>query len=1052
MRNRNSRLSLAVLLVAAMTAGACSCGGEESGDNRGKLSMPGVTPDPTGRAQYLLEFGPVALETSKRMEVEVTNIGSAALDFSRFDVPEPFRFEPSEPFSIGINQERIVTFVFSPREEKAFEEVASLRTSAGEVTFRLVGEGIEPAFTCEPMVIDFGRVEVNRVEERTFTCVNNTKLPTVVSTSELRGNHRDYFKLGANANNDTVVPPNGSITVTVTFENKAGAGARTADFTIYAGNAEIGIVSLRAESITDALEIDPSCNDDGGLDFGYVPPGATVEKTLTLRNRSSRPIEIGSIRVAGGGASPFGVPQPAGFSIPADNPDTPEPENEVQVAITFSPKDTGAASARIAIERGDLGGEVVEACVHGYGGGPRISCAPQTYHFEKVAVGTPRTFEFVCTNDGTDDPNEPLADNLLIEQVVSGSDRFTVSIRNEDGTTGARPTGYEVGDTFYIAVQYAPTETAFDTTTIEVISTDAVEPVYPLTVSGNGVNLDPCEFEIVPPTLSFGIVAPENTAVLEFAVKNQAAHECLIYDVRAVTDGDTEVFFTEPADLVTLEPMGEVRFQVAFTPPASASTDPTTFTGKALFEISNPSMPNQEVTLRGVSMVSCVSLVPDHIDFGTTQPLCQSREREIQVANGCGRPVQITGIEMNMGPGCLDPTGENSDGESVCEFGIYSAPPTPSDWLGDGDREYIFVVYRPEQEGEDYGSISVFVQDEDESFPDDVPLMATMFGRGSNNTRHIDVFSQAQRPKVDILWVIDNSGSMSDEQNAIATNLPYFLDFALQEEIDFQLGVTTTDVDSNGEMGSIVPVHGDAVQPPEPRILTRYTNNLKDTWNTIIASLGTVGSATEKPLEAARLALELRNTDDNPNTSQAKDGNKGFIRHDAALSIVFVSDEPDSSPLTVPEYLEAYRAVKGRQNKSMLKVHGIINDAATGCNGGEDRMRLIIEETEGVRLPICLTDWTSALEVIGSNAFGFSSRFFLTNYPDCKFECNELGDPPDILVRVNNKPLPSKVNGAPTWNYHAQTNAIDFVNPMYVPEPGDQVEVEYTVQCIPVSN
>ena len=50
-----------------------------------------------------------------------------------------------------------------------------------------------------------------------------------------------------------------------------------------------------------------------------------------------------------------------------------------------------------------------------------------------------------------------------------------------------------------------------------------------------------------------------------------------------------------------------------------------------------------------------------------------------------------------------------------------------------------------------------------------------------------------QKPSVDMLFVIDNSGSMQQEQKALADNFSTFIDNFLEKNIDFKIGIITTD-------------------------------------------------------------------------------------------------------------------------------------------------------------------------------------------------------------------------------------------------------------------
>ncbi len=178
--------------------------------------------------------------------------------------------------------------------------------------------------------------------------------------------------------------------------------------------------------------------------------------------------------------------------------------------------------------------------------------------------------------------------------------------------------------------------------------------------------------------------------------------------------------------------------------------------------------------------------------------------------------------------------------------------------------------------------------------------------------------------KTDILFVIDDSGSMSEEQTNLATNLGVFIDAlaAMPVEDDYQIGVTTTDVENfawsaaNGtrfaagpENGNPYPrgalvavtqsggvgVPGDLVYNATTyastngwggnRILPRSSPTLAQDFNANVR-VGTSGSGKEQPFRAIRLAL----------TDRIQDGtNAGFLRPGARLAIFILSDEDDCS-------------------------------------------------------------------------------------------------------------------------------------------------------------
>lgn len=71
----------------------------------------------------------------------------------------------------------------------------------------------------------------------------------------------------------------------------------------------------------------------------------------------------------------------------------------------------------------------------------------------------------------------------------------------------------------------------------------------------------------------------------------------------------------------------------------------------------------------------------------------------------------------------------------------------------------------------------------------------------------------------DILWVIDNSGSMCQEQEALRSNFEHLIDPLIARGIDFQMGVTTTHMDANSSDQLARAGHLQAMPQPVPSVL-----------------------------------------------------------------------------------------------------------------------------------------------------------------------------------------------------------------------------------------
>ena len=57
-----------------------------------------------------------------------------------------------------------------------------------------------------------------------------------------------------------------------------------------------------------------------------------------------------------------------------------------------------------------------------------------------------------------------------------------------------------------------------------------------------------------------------------------------------------------------------------------------------------------------------------------------------------------------------------------------------------------------------------------------------------------EIFEQSPTPKVDVLWVVDNTGSMVQEQQMLADGMHRFVEALNHEDINWHAGIVTTDV------------------------------------------------------------------------------------------------------------------------------------------------------------------------------------------------------------------------------------------------------------------
>ena len=180
------------------------------------------------------------------------------------------------------------------------------------------------------------------------------------------------------------------------------------------------------------------------------------------------------------------------------------------------------------------------------------------------------------------------------------------------------------------------------------------------------------------------------------------------------------------------------------------------------------------------------------------------------------------------------------------------------------------------------------------------------------------------------MWVIDNSGSMADEQRALGENFDSFIHGFISKGADFKMGITTTDTSSSSKKGAMVA--GSDTKLTSAKAAADANQFMADFKN--LVKVGTSGSGYEKGLEATEGFMQKYS--------------QSFIRPDAYLAVVIISDEEDQSSKTVKAYTDYLKSFKA--NPGLVKVYTIVNttDANTGGNTiGHVRYQEASEQTAG---------------------------------------------------------------------------------------------------------
>ena len=1003
------------VLACAFVAGACGS------DEKNGQPPPGPHEDGSFR---LIDFGAIAVSSNSVHPVEIRNVGSAAARYEVRGLSAPFEVEPNDGFVLPVGTSRTIEFSFAPTSAGEFDSRASVVSATGEIPVRLLGKAVVPRFTCPPGEVDFGGVERYGISRAEVTCTNQTDAPLPLAAGPVEGDHPAQFRYTLASGLE--IPPAATVRIPVSFENaEGGIGPRSASFTLYSAGTQVQTITLHARSIGSALELPTGC-----LDFGHVPPGLEMVKELHVRSVTSRQVIIDGLEVTSG--DDYQIVSGTPIHLHPDDPTTPDVrEDETRILVQFAPRTVGDAPGVLQIRTGSA---VAEMALCGAGGGPQLACSASSLDFGPVAVGVPRSEEIVCTNAGSTAGDDAAGGRLVIESVTTGGELFSAYIVNGDGSVGPKETGYAAGDTFRIALTYDPSATSLDTATLRIRTNDALAPEQNIALHGEGRSLEPCELALSQQAIGFGLVAPGDSLELALELRNQAAHDCIVRDVEVATDDGGSGFSASlPGGAAVLPGGGRMLVPVTFTAPALAQGEASrTATGELRFSISDPARSERGVSLQATVGSPCLVRLTDAVEFGVAMPGCTQRQGEVRLANACDATLEVTAIEVAEGGSC-DTTS--------CPFSIEAGSPGNGTTLAPGAALTLVAAYAPGAIGADAGAIRVRLQGEP------VPQLVPLRGVSSHDPTRTESFVQAARPKVDVLWVIDNSTCSLAEQDAMADLLSYFLATAVAEEVDWQIGIPSTDT----RLGSPPEQHGGRLAPVdaprEQRILTPRTTNLEDQWAANVR-LGHTGSATEKGILAARLALSpgMIDVSDHPDTLTPDDGNLGLLRPDAALAIVFASDEDDQDATPAADHLDFFRSIKGYRNGHLLQFHGIIADPGVGCPssgaGGGDRYHELIEATGGVWQSWCSTDWARSMSAIGAGVFGgLDVGYPLGERPHCAGDCEDA-----IAVRIGDVSVPASSGAIRRWSYDAASNRVLFA-PDQRPSPGSAVEITYEAAC-----
>jgi hypothetical protein len=309
---------------------------------------------------------------------------------------------------------------------------------------------------------------------------------------------------------------------------------------------------------------------------------------------------------------------------------------------------------------------------------------------------------------------------------------------------------------------------------------------------------------------------------------------------------------------------------------------------------------------------------------------------------------------------------------------------------------------------------------------------------GNGEAVECEQFLASRQAKADIIWVIDESGSTTDDRTRIATNASVFFDRAVAAGLDFRIAVTDMDDGKNGIFASR-QAGGTGDRWLSSTEQAQFEADVQDPSGPDAGD-----GSLEHGLTQARNAI-MRHLPRNNADPQ-------MVREDARLVVIFVTDEkseevedagilgegnlePSAAQQAQIDALLAPYIADFAANDVTAHLIGEPLPFSDVCSDGGAEHAVgyyeLVNATEGQTGSICQLDLGATIDALIDDIIAGSSSIVLSTFPISA----------SIAVARDGVPLPrSRVSG---FDFRGAANSIIFYNQPFTPTDPSEIVVSY---------